>query len=163
MSLDNHLSRRTVTGTFKQPTWSWRATICFCLVLLRMGFTCAPSVTSRAVVSYTAFPPLPVPCGTGGLSLLHWPWSRLHRTLSGILPCEARTFLTWYNQPRLSVLLVVESIVTYFFRLVYGKFLIFCTFCAFLLRLQYRQEHATYTPAKHPEPFMVSVNKNYVT
>ena len=24
---------------------------------------------------------------------MHWPWSRLHRTLSGILPCEARTFL----------------------------------------------------------------------
>ncbi len=30
----------------------------------------------------------------GGLFLLHWPWSHLHRTLSGILPCEARTFLT---------------------------------------------------------------------
>ena len=26
--------------------------------------------------------------------LLHWPWSHLHRTLSGILPYEARTFLT---------------------------------------------------------------------
>ena len=31
----------------------------FVLVLLRMGFTCAPSVTRRAVVSYSAFPPLP--------------------------------------------------------------------------------------------------------
>ena len=30
---------------------------------------------------------------TGGLFLLHFPWSHLHRTLSGILPCEARTFL----------------------------------------------------------------------
>ncbi len=30
----------------------------------------------------------------GGIFLLHWPWSCLHRTLSGILPCEARTFLT---------------------------------------------------------------------
>ncbi len=30
----------------------------------------------------------------GGIFLLHWPWSHLHRTLSGILPCEARTFLT---------------------------------------------------------------------
>ena len=29
----------------------------------------------------------------GGSFLLHFPWSRLHRTLSGILPCEARTFL----------------------------------------------------------------------
>ena len=66
--------------------------IVFCLVLLRMGFTCAPLVTSRAVVSYTAFPPLPGK--PGGLFLLHWPWSHLHRTLSGILPCEARTFLT---------------------------------------------------------------------
>ena len=30
----------------------------------------------------------------GGLFLLHFPGSRLHRTLSGILPFEARTFLT---------------------------------------------------------------------
>ena len=30
----------------------------------------------------------------GGYFLLHLPGSRLHRTLSGILPCEARTFLT---------------------------------------------------------------------
>ena len=30
----------------------------------------------------------------GGCFLLHLPGSRLHRTLSGILPCEARTFLT---------------------------------------------------------------------
>ena len=29
----------------------------------------------------------------GGTFLLHFPWSCLHRTLSGILPCEARTFL----------------------------------------------------------------------
>ena len=78
-----------------------------------MGFTCAPSVTSRAVVSYTAFPPLPVPCGTGGLSLLHWPWSRLHRTLSGILPCEARTFLVWHLsacQPRSFILLISKRV-----------------------------------------------------
>ena len=30
-----------------------------------------------------------------GIFLLHFPWSHLHRTLSGILPCEARTFLVW--------------------------------------------------------------------
>jgi len=34
---------------------------CFCSVLLRMGFTCALSVTRKAVVSYTALPPLPAP------------------------------------------------------------------------------------------------------
>ncbi len=66
--------------------------IAFCSVLLRMGFTCAPAVTGRAVGSYPAFPPLPA--NAGGLFLLHWPGSHLHRTLSGILPCEARTFLT---------------------------------------------------------------------
>ena len=33
--------------------------VAFYSVLLRMGFTCALSVTSEAVVSYTAFPPLP--------------------------------------------------------------------------------------------------------
>ncbi len=30
----------------------------------------------------------------GGLFLLHCPWSHLRRSLSGILPCEARTFLS---------------------------------------------------------------------
>ena len=68
----------------------------------------ASSVTRRTVVSYTAFPPLPQCCqaASGGISLLHYPWSRLHRTLSGILPYEARTFLTcFYKQPRSSVLL----------------------------------------------------------
>ncbi len=68
----------------------------------------ASSVTRRTVVSYTAFPPLPQCCqaASSGISLLHYPWSRLHRTLSGILPYEARTFLTcFYKQPRSSVLL----------------------------------------------------------
>ena len=78
------------TGSSDLPE-SRRATLCSLLVLLRMGFTCALPVTSQAVVSYTAFPPLPHCCG--GLFLLHFPGSHLHRTLSGILPCEARTFL----------------------------------------------------------------------
>ena len=59
-----------------------------------MGFTCALSVTAEAVVSYTAFPPLRRYGIRRGLFLLHWPGSHLHRTLSGILPYEARTFLT---------------------------------------------------------------------
>jgi len=52
----------------------------------------ATDVTTRTVVSYTAFPPLPTK--VGGISLLHYPGSHLRRTLSGILPFEARTFLT---------------------------------------------------------------------
>ncbi len=94
--------------------------IVFYSVLLRMGFTCAPAVTSKAVVSYTAFPPLPA--YAGGIFLLHWPWSHLHRTLSGILPCEARTFLVCHlsaRQPRSFVLLtyfhfvIPASLITY--------------------------------------------------
>ena len=46
----------------------------------------------RTVVSYTAFSPLPA--YAGGYFLLHFPGSHLRRTLSGILPCGARTFLT---------------------------------------------------------------------
>ena len=79
----------------------------------------AACVTTDTVVSYTAFPPLPIAdpasricykaCGkphapailsgkpentVGGIFLLHYPGSYLRRTLSGILPFEARTFLT---------------------------------------------------------------------
>ena len=34
-----------------------------------------------------------------GLFLLHFPWSRLHLTLSGTLSCAARTFLTALSRP----------------------------------------------------------------
>ncbi len=99
-------------GSSDLPESTTGSRIAFCLVLLRMEFTDALYVTTQAVVSYTAIPPLPVPeyaSGTeqlqqcckavrlikaGGIFLLHWSGSRLHRTLSGILPCEARTFLT---------------------------------------------------------------------
>ncbi len=40
--------------------------VALCLVLLRMGFTCAPPVARRAVVSYSAFPPLPGPKALSG-------------------------------------------------------------------------------------------------
>ena len=51
-----------------------------------------PMLPWVSVSSYLAFPPLP-PFG-GGISLLHFPWGHPRRTLSVILPCEARTFLT---------------------------------------------------------------------
>lgn len=63
-----------------------------CFVLLRMGFTQPPHVTVGAVVSYTAIPPLPVKPAVS--FLLHWPSGHPDRTLSGTLPCGARTFLT---------------------------------------------------------------------
>ena len=66
----------------------------FCLVLLRMGFT-LPHLLPDARWSLT--PPFHPYLLRGGCFLLHWPGSHLHRTLSGILPYEARTFLTCKN------------------------------------------------------------------
>ena len=73
---------------------SRRAALCFLFGLAsRWGLHVPRPVTRRAVVSYTALPPLPRKAG--GIFLLHCPWSRLRQTLSGTLPCEARTFLAW--------------------------------------------------------------------
>lgn len=46
-------------GSSDLPESTTGRRIAFCSVLLRMEFTCARSVTTTAVVSYTAFPPLP--------------------------------------------------------------------------------------------------------
>ena len=63
---DGHLSSPAVAGRLKRPTRTVRihkirrrAAGLSCSVLLRMGFTYAPRVTARAVVSCTAFAPLP--------------------------------------------------------------------------------------------------------
>ena len=46
-------------GSSDPPESTTGSRITFFSVLLRMEFTCARSVTTTAVVSYTAFPPLP--------------------------------------------------------------------------------------------------------
>jgi len=46
-------------GSSDPPESTTGSRIAFVSVLLRMEFTCARSVTTTAVVSYTAFPPLP--------------------------------------------------------------------------------------------------------
>ena len=89
---NNHLSRPDVATRLKQPTrdttgsriisvrscfgWGLHSRFCYqkCGELLPRLFT---------LTRYS-----------GGSFLLHWPGSHLHRTLSGILPYEARTFLT---------------------------------------------------------------------
>ena len=109
--------------------------IALCLVLLRMGFTCAPPVTRRAVVSYTALPPLPGK--PGGTFLLHCPWSRLHQTLSGILPCEARTFLTCIKQPRSSILLTPVRLYLF----LPEKAIFFCQTYDFPISQRCQREH----------------------
>ena len=51
-----------------------------------------PALPWARVSSYLAFPSLP--SEDGGLFLLHFPGGHPRRTLSVILPCDARTFLT---------------------------------------------------------------------
>ncbi len=94
MSWNNHLSRRPLPAR-AQATYLKRdgPPHCFYPVLLRMGFTCALSVTSRGGSLLHCLSTLTRYGNLSGLFLLHWPWSHLHRTLSGILPYEARTFL----------------------------------------------------------------------
>ena len=75
--------------------------LAFSLGLASDGVYNAPSVTGEPVVSYTAISPLPIISAV--YFLLHFPWSRLRRPLTGILPCEARTFLS--NYERLHILL----------------------------------------------------------
>ncbi len=79
------------------------------LVLLRMGLAYALPVTSQAVVSYTAFSPLP---HSGGSFLLRFPEGYPCRTLSGILPCEARTFLTWHEPAAIVCPAEIQNIVS---------------------------------------------------
>ena len=57
--------------------------IAFCSVLLRMGFTYAPPVTRRAVVSYTALPTLP-----GMLPAVHFCCTILGVTSTGRYPAS---------------------------------------------------------------------------
>ena len=84
-----------------------------------MGFTYALPVTGKAVVSYTALPPFPAEAG--GTFLLHYPWSCLRRTLSGILPCEARTFLSL-------PLSVLQAATAYFASVFCAYYYIICLF-----------------------------------
>ena len=66
--------------------------IAFCFVLLRVGFT-QPLTLPQERWSLT--PPFhPYRPESAVSFLLHWPSGRPDRTLSGTLPCGARTFLT---------------------------------------------------------------------
>ena len=92
--------------------------VALCLVLLRMGFTCAPPVTRRAVVSYTAFPPLP-----SIKKAVYFCCTGLGVTSTGRYPasCPAKPGLSSpaasqkeYGQPRLFILLIFLSILYLF-------------------------------------------------
>ena len=94
LSLDDHLSGTAVAGRLERPTESWRATSTLCLGLASNGVCICPA-RCRAGGSLLRCHFTLTPAGACAVSfLLHFPWSRLRRTLSGILPCEARTFLS---------------------------------------------------------------------
>jgi len=65
-------------------------------------------VTKKAVCSYHTVSPLPL---TAVYFLWHFPSDYSAQTLSGTLLCGARTFLTWKNQARLSVLPITPAII----------------------------------------------------
>lgn len=66
--------------------------VALCLVLLRMGFTCALLVTSEAVVSYTAIPPLPKKLRMNGHS---WRYISVALALESPLPDVIRHPALW--------------------------------------------------------------------
>ena len=106
---DCHSSRSTVTCTLKQPTRKLTAAICFLFGLASSGVYMCPACYQPG--GSLLHCPSTLTCllsQTGGIFLLHCPWSRLRQTLSGTLPCEARTFLSCglsVSQQRPSVLL----------------------------------------------------------
>ena len=91
---NNHLSRPDVAIRLKQPT---RDTTGSRIISVRScfgwGLHSLPRYRGSGSLLHCLSTLTCTKC-TGGLSLLHWPGSHLHRTLSGILPYEARTFLT---------------------------------------------------------------------
>ena len=89
--LNGHLSRPAVTNRLKRLLGNVTGRHALPAILLRMGFT---GRTSRHAVG-ELLPRLSTltRVSTCGISLLHFPWSRLRRVLPGTLPCGARTFL----------------------------------------------------------------------
>ena len=141
--------------------------VALCLVLLRMGFTCAPSVTRRAVVSYTAFPPLPgIPrrealSADGGA--VYFYCTGLGVTSTGRYPasCPAKPGLSSpaaarrHKQPRLFILLIIRGTLfhgTWFHVILY-------LFSSRLTTLKIKQAHLRsrqliLKPAQIPENFI---------
>ena len=92
--IGGHLSRPIVTKGFKRNPESLtgrlkRSFVSCCAWGLHRGRVARPRVSS-----YLTFPPLHMPEGICGISLLHFPWGRPRRVLPGTLPYAARTFLT---------------------------------------------------------------------
>ena len=89
MSLDGHLSRTAVASSLKQPTRKLTAAICFLFGLASSGVYMCPACYQPG--GSLLHCPSTLTCllsQTGGIFLLHCPWSRLRQTLSGTLPVK---------------------------------------------------------------------------
>ena len=95
--VDNHSSRPEIARRLKRSTRSQRGPRHkrAYLILLRVEFTLQPTVTSGPVRSYRTLSALPVLTNepSAVFSLLHLSSVYTAQTLSGTLPCGARTFL----------------------------------------------------------------------
>ena len=89
----DHLSRPAVAGRLEQPTCDWTGRPLSRFGLASDGVYMCPA-RYRAGGSLLHCPSTLTRPEPGGIFLLHCPGSRLRRPLAGILPCEARTFLT---------------------------------------------------------------------
>ena len=94
----NHLSSPCVTARFKPKGFCHHGNCggqplakANSKVLLRIGFTAGLCYHK---LGWALTPPFHPYRRSGGLFLLHFPGGHPRRTLSVILPCEARTFLT---------------------------------------------------------------------
>ena len=88
--LDGHLSRPRVTARLKRSRRTRRAADMPPCILHRVGFT-SPACYQAAGELLPRLSILTVPRG-GGLFLLHFPWSRLRRPLTGTLALRCPDF-----------------------------------------------------------------------
>ena len=120
LSYNGHLSRPAVASRLQQPTRKHGGQpYRFLFGFASNGvYICPPRYRGGGGLLHRPSTLTSVLSDRGGIFLLHWPWSRLHRTLSGILPCEARTFLTLPDEPvsRDHLLQLPHPIVTHYFR-----------------------------------------------
>ena len=92
---DNHLSWPAVTDRLMRPTFRAATGRRFCtpyLVLLRMGFTRQICYHTSLWALTSQFQPYHGITRFGGVFLLHFPYSYLRRTLSGILALRSPDF-----------------------------------------------------------------------
>ena len=128
--MNDHLSRPVVANRLKRPFpgRGGQPQICPLFGLAPDGVYIAIPVAWMLVSSYLTFPPSHAGSWVFNLqppgcciSLLHFPWSRLHWVLPSTLPCGARTFLVC---PKATAIICL----THFFIHLFRNYIITCVF-----------------------------------